>query len=318
MREIKKVFITGGAGFIGSHLVDAIVPKGWQVTVYDNLSSGKKEFIKQHMGQKYLKFIKADLSNLPQLVKSMKGHDLVIHLAANPDIRYGIKHTDTDLKQNTIVTYNVLEAMRINNVKDIILASTSTVYGEPKVMPTPEEYGPLFPISLYGASKLACEVLATSFAHTFGMKCWIFRFANIVGGRGTHGLIFDFIHKLKKDPRKLEILGDGKQAKSCLLVDDCIEAMLFAYAHSKTQFNVYNLGCHDKIGITVTAKLLIRKMGLKNVKLVFTGGKRGWPGDVPQMFLAVDKINKLGWKSKNNSYQAVDMAIERMLKECRL
>jgi UDP-glucose 4-epimerase len=315
---IKKVFITGGAGFIGSHLVDKITRKGWQVTIYDNLSSGKKEFLRQHIGKNYFKFIKADLSNLPKLIKSMEKHDLVFHLAANPDIRYGIKYTDIDLKQNTIVTYNVLEAMRINNVKDIILTSTSTVYGEPKVMPTPEGYGPLFPISLYGASKLACEALCTSFAHTFGMKCWIFRFANIVGSRGTHGLIFDFINKLKNNSKKLEILGNGKQAKSYLLVDDCVEAMLYAYLHSKDQFNVYNLGCNDQIDITTIAKLLVRKAGLKNVKFVFTGGKRGWPGDVPQMFLAVNKINNLGWKSKNNSRQAVEIAIEMMVKECNL
>lgn len=248
----------------------------------------------------------------------MAAQDLVVHLAANPDIRYGIKYTDTDLKQNTWATYNILESMRVNRVKEIILASTSTVYGEPKEMPTPEDYGPLLPISLYGASKLACEALCTSFADTFKMKCWIFRFANIVGGRGTHGLIFDFIHKLRNNPKKLEILGNGKQAKSFLLIDDCIEAMLYAYARSKEQCNVYNLGCGDKIDITSIAKLLIKKAGLKNVKLVFTGGKKGWPGDVPQMLLSPDKINHLGWKAKHNSRQAIEIAIERMLKECRL
>lgn len=315
---IKKVFITGGAGFIGSHLVDKIVQKGWQVTVYDNLSSGKKEFLSQHTGKGYFKFIKADLLNFPKLIKSMAKHDLVFHLAANPDIRYGIKHTDIYLKQNTIATYNVLEAMRVNRLKDIILASTSTIYGETKVIPTPEDYGPLFPISLYGASKLACEALCTSFAHTFEMKCWIFRFANTVGNRGTHGLIFDLIHKLKENPKELEILGNGKQAKSYLLVDDCVDAMLWAYTHSKAQFNVFNLGCNDKIDITTIARLLIAKAGLKNVKLIFTGGQRGWIGDVPQMFLSVDKINDLGWKSKNNSYEAVEAAIERMLEECKL
>lgn len=314
----KRVLITGGAGFIGSHLADQMVALGWQVTVYDNLSSGKKEFLKPHFGKKYFKFFDDDLLHVPVLIKAMKNHDLVFHLAANPDIRYGIKHTDTDLKQNTIATYHVLEAMRVNKVKEIILASTSTIYGEPSLMPTPEEYGPLLPISLYGASKLACEALCTSFAHTFGMKCWIFRFANIVGGRGTHGLIYDFIHKLKKNPQRLEILGDGKQAKSYLLVDDCIEAMLYAYAKSKNEVNVYNLGSHDKIDITSIAKLLIKKAGLPNVKLDFTGGKRGWPGDVPQMFLSVKKINALGWKSRKTSLQAVGIAIERMLKECKL
>ncbi|MBI4309222.1 MAG: NAD-dependent epimerase/dehydratase family protein [Candidatus Omnitrophica bacterium] len=315
---VKKVFITGGAGFIGSHLADVIAHKGWQVTVYDDLSSGKKEFIRRHMGQGYFQFIQADLLDLPKLIKSMEGHDLVFHLAANPDIRHGIKYTDTDLKQNTIVTYNVLEAMRVNKVKDIVLASTSAIYGEPRVMPTPEDYGPLLPISLYGASKLACEALCASFARTFGMKCWIFRFANIVGGRGTHGLIFDFIHKLKSDPKKLEILGNGKQAKSYLLVDDCVQAMLHAYARGKARVNVYNLGCDDTIDVTAIAKLLIGKAGLKDVKLIFTGGKRGWPGDVPRMSLAVDKINGVGWKSRRGSRQAVEIAIERTLQECKL
>jgi UDP-glucose 4-epimerase len=311
-----KVFITGGAGFIGSHIVDKLGTLGWGMTVYDNLSSGKKEFLKNHIGKSYFKFIKADLLDLDNLKKSIRGHDLVIHLAANPDIRYGIVHTDTDLKQNTVVTYNVLESMREAGVKEIAFSSTSTIYGEPTVMPTPEDYGPLYPISLYGASKLAGEALCTSFAHTFDMKCWIFRFANIVGGRGTHGIIHDFIKKLKKNPKELEILGDGKQAKSYLLVDDCVDAMLYVYEHSREQFNVFNLGCSDRIDIMTMAKILVKKMGLKDVEFKLTGGKRGWPGDVPQMFLSVDKLSKLGWKSKNTSRKAVEIAIERMVEEC--
>ena len=309
----KKVFITGGAGFIGSHLVDKLAQEGNQVTVYDNFSSGKEEFIKQHIGKNYFKFIKADLLDLEILKKAIKGHDLVFHLAANPDIRYGIEHTDTDLKQNTIVTYNVLESMRLIGIKEIAFSSTSTIYGEPKIMPTPEDYGPLYPVSLYGASKLACEALCTSFAHTFNMKCWIFRFANIVGGRGTHGLIFDFIAKLKKNSKELEILGDGKQIKSYLLVDDCIDAMLYAHERSQEQYNVFNLGCNDQIDITSIARILVKKMDLKDVAFKFTGGSRGWPGDVPQMFLDVNKLNKLGWKAKHSSRQAVEIAIERML-----
>jgi UDP-glucose 4-epimerase len=314
----KRVFVTGGAGFIGSHLVDRLINEGCEIAVYDNLSSGKEEFIKPHLKKTGFKFVKADLLDLPKLTKSISGHDLVFHLAANPDIRYGIEHTDTDLKQNTIVTYNVLEAMRINRIKEIAFASTSTIYGEPKVMPTPEDYGPLYPISLYGASKLACEALCTSFAHTFGMKCWIYRFANIVGGRGTHGIIYDFIEKLRKDPKELEILGDGKQTKSYLLVDDCVDSMLYIYEHSKEQSNVFNLGSDDRMDITTIAKILIEKAGLKDVKLRFTGGERGWPGDVPQMSLAVEKLNKLGWKARHGSREAVEIAIERMLKECKL
>jgi UDP-glucose 4-epimerase len=313
----KKAFITGGAGFIGSHLVDKMAKKGWHITVYDDLSSGKREFIKEHIGKKYFKFIKADLLDLEKLKKSIAGHDIVFHLSANPDIRHGIRYTDIDLKQNTIVTYNILESMRQAGIKQIVFASTSAIYGEPKIMPTPEEYGPLYPISLYGASKLACEVLCTSFSHTFDMKCWIFRFANIVGGRGTHGIIYDFIAKLRKNPKELEILGDGKQTKSYLLVDDCVDAILYVQEHSKEQFNVFNLGSNDRLNITAIAKLLIEKMGLKHVKLSFTGGKRGWPGDVPQMSLSVEKLNKLGFKSRHSSREAVEIAIERMLKECR-
>ena len=311
-----KVFITGGAGFIGSHLVDRLATDGHIITVYDDLSNGKKDFLEKHFNEPYFRFIKADLLDLGRLKKEIKGHDLVYHLAANPDIRYGIAHTDTDLRQNTIVTYNVLESMRVNGVKEIAFASTSTVYGEPSVMPTPEDYGPLLPISLYGASKLACEALCTSFSHTFGMKCWIFRFANIVGGRGTHGVIFDFINKLKKDPTRLEILGDGKQTKSYLLVDDCVDAMIYAHSKSREQFNVFNLGATDRVDLMSIAGILVGKMGLKNVKFDLTGGQRGWPGDVPQMFLSVDKLMKLGWKSRHSSREAVETAIGRMVEEC--
>lgn len=311
----KRAFITGGAGFIGSQLVDRLAADGWQMTVYDDLSSGKKEFLKKHIDKEYFRFVKADLLDARKLNKYIAGHDAVFHMAANPDIRHGIKHTDLDLKQNTIVTYNVLESMRSAGIKDIIFASSSAIYGEPKILPTPEDYGPLYPISLYGAGKLACEALCTAFAHTFNMKCWIFRFANIVGGRGTHGLIFDFIKKLKKNPRELEILGDGKQTKSYLLVDDCVDAMLHVYVKSREQFNVFNLGSDSRIDITEIAKILVQKMGIPDAKFRFTGGERGWPGDVPQMSLAVEKLNRLGWKSKYNARQAVEIAIERMLSE---
>lgn len=313
----QKVFITGGAGFIGSHLVDRLAQDGHEVTVYDNLSNGNEEFLKAHKGKKYFNFVKADVLDMGRLKKSMKGHDLVFHFSANPDIRYGISHTDTDLKQNTVVTYNVLEAMRQLGISEIAFSSTSAIYGEPSVMPTPEDYGPLYPISLYGASKLACEALCTSFAHTFNMKCWIFRFANIVGGRGTHGVIFDFIRKLKNDPRELEILGDGKQTKSYLLVDDCVDAMLYVYKNSRDQFNVFNLGCKDRIDLMSIARILVEKMGLKDVNFKLTGGKRGWPGDVPQKFLSVEKLAGLGWSGEYDSKQAVEIAIERMVKECR-
>ena len=200
--QSMKVLVTGGAGFIGSHLVDLLVERGDEVTIFDNMSSGRAEFFAHH-GEN-VQFVEGDLLDLHAVKAAMDGIDLVFHLAANPDIRLGTRVTDTDLKQGTIATYNVLESMRCADVKNIAFASSSVVYGEASEMPTPETYGPLFPISLYGASKLGSEALITSWVGTFGLKAWLFRFANIVGARGTHGVIFDFIHKLKADPTRVE------------------------------------------------------------------------------------------------------------------
>lgn len=316
-----KIFVTGGAGFIGSHLVDKLMEKNQknEITVYDNLSSGKKDFIVQHLNKRNFHFIKADLLNFSVLKKSMKNHDFVYHMAANPDIRYGTEKTDYDLKQNTLATYNVLEAMRLNDVKKIAFASTSTIYGEPKIIPTPEDYGPLIPISLYGASKLASEALITAYSHLFGMKAWIFRFANIIGRRQTHGAIVDFINKLKKNPNELEILGDGNQKKSYLLVEECVDAMLFAIKNSDDDVNVFNLGCDSQIKVRRIAEILVDEMKKINPKmkpkLKFTGTKRGWPGDVVEMLLSVKKINRLGWRAKYNSEDAVRIAIRELIKE---
>src|SRR4030067_2169815 len=224
----KKIIVTGGAGFIGSNLVDRLLLRGNEVIVIDNLSSGKMEFLKEHIENPDFKFIRLDLLKLDDLKKTVKDADAVFHLAANPDVRLGASDTKVHLEQNIIVTYNLLEAMRVNKIKNILFTSTSTIYGEATIIPTPENYGPLVPISLYGASKLACEALITSYCSTFDMRSWIFRFANIVGERGTHGIIIDFINKLRKNPEILEILGDGKQNKSYIHVYDCVEAILFA------------------------------------------------------------------------------------------
>lgn len=313
----ERVFVTGGAGFIGSHLVDRLMLEDLEVTVYDDLSSGKKDFLKMHLKNKRFNFVRADLLNLDSLKKAIKNHNVVFHLAANPDIRYGIKFTDTDLKQNTLVTYNVLESMRVNGIKNICFSSTSTVYGEPTVFPTPEDYGPLFPISLYGASKLACEALITSFCHTFGMQAWIYRFANIVGGRSTHGILFDFLNKLKKNKKSLEVLGNGRQKKAYLLVDDCVDAMLFLYKQKNDKLNVYNLGSGDAILVSKIAEMLLKKMGLSQTQITYTGGDRGWPGDVPHMGLSVEKLNRAGWQAQYNSSQALEIAIDRLIK-CKL
>lgn len=304
-----KYFITGGAGFIGSHLVNHLM-KNHQVVVYDNLSSGSKDFIKQHLKKKSFKFIKGDLLNKEFLEKSIKGADFVFHLAANPDISSSVSNPNLDFQQGTVATFNLLEAMRKNKIKKVAFSSSSTVFGEPKIMPTPEDYGPLFPISTYGASKLACEGLISAYCHLYDFQAWIFRFANVVGPRLTHGAIYDFIGKLKRNKKKLEVLGDGRQKKSYIHTKDCIESMLFCLKHSREKFNLFNLGTTDRMTVKEIAEILLKEMGLNKTDIVYTGGKRGWEGDVPQMLLDITRIKKLGWRPKYNSKQAVTQAIE--------
>jgi UDP-glucose 4-epimerase len=308
-----KVFVTGGAGFIGSHLVDKLIEKGNQVTAYDNLSSGKKEFIKQHFDNDKFKFVEADLLDLERVKKEIKDHDVVFHIAANPHVRLGEKQTDIDLKYETIATYNVLESMRLNNIKKIVFSSSSVVYGETNEPSLPENYGPLLPISLYGAGKLASEGLITAFCGTFDFQTWIYRFANVVGTRGTHGVIVDFINKLRKNPRELEILGDGRQQKPYLYISDCVDGIIYGFEHSNEQINLFNLGCDTNTTVTRIAELVVEEMGLKDVKFNYTGGKRGWKGDVPRFQLDITKIKKLGWKTNYTSDEAVRKSIKELL-----
>jgi UDP-glucose 4-epimerase len=308
-----KAFVTGGAGFIGSHLVDRLMAEGNQVTVFDNLSSGKKGFIKQHVGKGNFKLIKADLLDLDKVKETVERHDVVFHLAANPEARWGIEDTELDLKQETIATYNVLESMRVNGVKKIIFSSSGTIYGETPIIPLTEDYGPVLPISLYGAGKLASEGLISAFCGTFDMYSWIFRFANVVGKRTTHGAIFDFIQKLKKNPYELEILGDGTQCKPYLHVEDCIDGILFGFRNSHNKVNVFNLGCSTATDVTTIAKMLVKEMGLSEVKFKYTGGDRGWPGDVPQVRFNVQKMSRLGWNARYTSDEAVKKAIRDIL-----
>ena len=307
-----KFFVAGGAGFIGSHLVDKLVNMG-EVTIYDNLTSGKREFIRHHLSRDGFQFIQADILDCSRLVRAMKGSDVVFHMAANPEVRAGINDTELDLKQGTIATYNVLEAMRRQGIKRVVFASSSAVYGEVKGLPIPEDYGPLQPISLYGASKLASEGLITAFSHLFDMQAWIFRFANVVGDRATHGVIFDFINKLKRNPEELEILGDGTQRKPYIHVQDCVDGILYGFQHSSGRVNVFNLGNSDVTSVTTIAHMLIESMGLAKVRLKYTGGDRGWPGDVPQVRLGTSRMEKLGWKPKHNSDEAVRLAIKEIL-----
>jgi len=316
--EGKKVVITGGAGFIGSHLVDRIMREAAEVWVLDNMSAGREEFLERWYGDDKLHMAKVDVTKLESLMRYMKGADVVFHLAANPDVRSAADNTYAHVEQNILATYNVLEAMRTTKVSDIVFTSTSTVYGEADVLPTPEDYGPLKPISVYGASKLASEALISSYVSTFGMRGVLYRFANVVGSRGTHGVIFDFINKLRANPNKLEILGDGKQKKSYVHVKDCVEAMVIGYQGTEEALGIYNIGTEQSTDVITIADIVTQVMDLAGVKYHTTGGVdggRGWKGDVKVMSLDVKAILSLGWEPKHTSDEAIRTTAQALLRE---
>jgi len=313
-----KILVTGGAGFIGSHLVDALIKDNeHEIVVFDNLSSGKMKVLQPHVANPRFRFIQGDLLNQAEIENALDGIEMVYHIAANPDVRLGADDTSVHLEQNIIATYNLLEAMRKKGRAQIKIAftSTSTIYGEATVIPTPEDYGPLVPISLYGASKLACEALITSYCHTFEMQAWIFRFANVVGSRSTHGITVDFILKLQNNPNHLEILGDGLQRKSYVYVSDCVAGMLHAVATSKNEVNIFNIGTDDTITTTEIGNVVVAGMNLQGVEFSYTGGKRGWKGDVPLMALSIEKIKTLGWKPTYNSRECIEKTTQAILKD---
>jgi UDP-glucose 4-epimerase len=311
-RMCKRILVTGGAGFIGSSLVDALMQSGnHRVTVLDNLSSGHLANLSFWMDNPNFEFVQADLTNLTSITDTVDRCDAVFHLAANPIVKIG---TDTRIyyDQNVLSTYNLLDAMKNSKTcKKIIFASTSTVYGESKIMPTPENYAPLQPISIYGGTKLACEAIISGFGHMFDISCVTLRLANIVGQMSSHGIIHDFIIKLKKNPRVLQILGDGKQMKSYLHIDDCISAMMFVLPKvGDWRFETFNVAPSDTINVLDIAKIVIKELGLKEVKLKFVNqfDGRGWKGDVKHYWLDSTKIERFGWKPKYNSSEAVRKA----------
>lgn len=310
----RLALITGGAGGIGSHLVAGLRGRGWSVRVVDNFCSGARRNLAPFAKDDAVEVRELDILDLPALKSAMAGVDMVWHLAANPDIRRGTHQTDLDLMQGPVATRNVLEAMREARVPKIAFSSSSVVYGHPKVFPTPEDYGPLLPESLYAAGKLGCEGLVSAFVHSFGFQAWIFRFANVVGPGATHGVIFDFLEKLRRDPQRLEVLGDGRQSKGYLWVTDCVDSMLHCVEKSHDPVNVFNLAPEDTISVREIAEMTIALTG-SPAKIAYTGGEKGWPGDVPQQRLATDRLHATGYATRYTSRQVVEMAIRALDKE---
>ena len=304
--------VTGGAGFIGSHLVDALVARGDEVLVIDNLSTGERSNLAGHLESGHVELVVADLLG-DGWQDRLAGAGRVYHVAADPDVRGGASSPASMFEESVVATVRVLEAMRAAEVPEVAFTSTSTVYGEASVIPTPEDYAPMEPISVYGAGKLACEAMIGAYCHSFGMRSFIFRFANIVGERSNHGVSWDFIRKLRTDPRHLEILGDGRQTKSYLEVRACVDAFLYVCDHALGTVNTVNIGSEDWVDVVTIADLVADAMGIEAVEYRFTGGDRGWVGDVPRMRLAIDRLRSLGWRPPLGSRESMEIAIRAQL-----
>ena len=308
-----RYFVTGGAGFIGSNMVDRLLsePEN-EVVAYDNFSTGRREFLEDALKNKRFTLVEGDTLDLDAMTKAMKGCEFVFHFAANADVRMGCEHPKKDLEQNTIATFNVLEAMRANGIKRIGFSSTGSVYGEAEVIPTPEDAP--FPIqtSLYGASKLACEGLLAAYAEGFGYTAYIFRFVSILGERYTHGHVFDFCKKLKDDPNHLHILGDGHQKKSYLYVKDCMAAILTVVRNAKEKVNIYNLGTDEYVEVNDSVRFICGKLGVKP-EFTYAGGERGWIGDNPFIYLDTKKVRSLGWTPKATIEDGVVKTVEYLM-----
>ncbi len=303
-----RIMITGGAGFIGSHFVEEL-EKHNEVVVYDNFSSGKKEFL---AGRK-VEILEGDILDFKKLNDSFRDIDIVYHFAADPDVKSSYSEPMKSFEINVIGTQNVLEASRLNDIKTIVFASSSTVYGDTRNIPTPETEQ-IKPISNYGATKSASENMIMSYSYLYGIKGIMLRYANIIGPRLTHGVIYDFYNKLKKNPAELEILGDGKQKKSYLHVKDCVQASILCAEKGKKPFDIFNIGSEEQISVVGIADAICEEMGLKNVEYKFTGGDRGWKGDVPVMMLDISKIKSLGWVPSKSINQSIRDTVRWIMK----
>ena len=310
----RKYFVTGGAGFIGAHLVHRLLKAtGAGVTVFDNFSTGRRWHLGDVANDPRLTIVEGSAQDQAALVAAMTGHDTVFHLASNSDIARAATEPDIDFMNGTLLTHHVLEAMRKTGVKRIIFTSGSGVYGEVPAVPVPEEYPKMVPVSTYGACKLACEALISAYSFMFDMQGIVFRFANVVGPRQTHGVAYDFLRRLAKDPTKLLIYGDGTQSKPYIYVDDVFDAFLHIESERKTGYDYFNVASEDHLTVREIADIATAKMGLKNVRYEFTGGSRGWKADVPVYRLDTKKIRARGWANKRNSRQAVEAAVDSML-----
>jgi UDP-glucose 4-epimerase len=309
-----KYFVTGGAGFIGSNVCGFLLQNPLNaVTVYDNLSNGKRAFLQDHERDSRMRIVEGDLLDFNLLLRSIKGHDVVFHFAANADIAASALKPDLDLKQTILVTYNVLEAMRLTGIASIVYSSGSGVYGDVGELATAEDFGPLLPVSMYGATKLGAEALISAYSHLSNMRAAIFRFANVIGPHQTHGVGYDFIRKLRNDPAHLQVLGDGRQSKSYIHVEDVIGAIFHVLDRDPSPLNIYNVGTGDYITVRRIAEIIIEEMRLTDVRVLFGDTPFGWKGDVPIVRLDDNKIRKLGWTPKFGSELALRRSVRQML-----
>lgn len=311
--KMKKILVTGGAGFIGSHLCKFLLNKGHDVFAVDNLSLGRYENIASLVDNPAFQFEKIDILDESSFANIFKGHNIktIFHLAANSDIAQSHLNPSVDLNNTFLTTMAVLENARINNICEIIFASTSAIYGETSDLIT-ENYGPLNPVSHYGAAKLASEAFLCSYATNYNIKIWIARFPNVIGEHATHGVIYDFINKLRNNSKELKVLGNGEQNKPYLYIKELIEALCFIWEHSKDSVNIFNIGVNSQTKVKKIAEMVISEMGL-NAVIKFTGGDRGWIGDVPEFRYDTTKLNKLGWQPKMTSNEAVRTAIKQII-----
>jgi UDP-glucose 4-epimerase len=309
MSRTTHAFVTGAAGFVGSTLVDRLLAQGYRVTGYDNFSAGMQAFLDGACANDRFRLITGDLLDAETLTAAMAGTEIVFHLAANADVRFGLDHPRRDLEQNTIATFNVLEAIRANGIGTIAFSSTGSVYGEAAVFPTPEDAPFPTQTSLYGASKLACEALIAAYVEGYGLRGYIFRFVSLLGERYTHGHVFDFVRSLLADPSQLHVLGDGRQRKSYLYVGDCVDAMLTALERADGKLNILNLGTDEYCNVTDSAGWIAARLGC-NPRLSYSGGDRGWIGDNPFTFVDPRRMRELGWQPKLAIREAVERTVD--------